>query len=144
MQPNLFALRHVVRVLRKISEEQFNINFVLHKTVECGTIGCALGWATEDRWFIQQGFHTSEGLLHGLMVYQDVHGVNAITRFFSITRKQVQELFYAEGYRTFRHQLPKITRNEVINRINKFISQYEERRSQPHGHGRVLCTVSSR
>lgn len=122
MQPNLEALRQVVRVLENLPEEKFNMNYVMRIASDeeinlgCGTVGCAIGWAAEDPWFTQRGFVMPQ--LSAFVFSEEIR------KFFFLESRDVARLFYSAGYRSVPWQRPQITRQEVINKLNQFITAH--------------------
>jgi hypothetical protein len=95
---------------------------------ECGSVGCAIGWATvlyrdeglnlikEFVYGITYPIHVVSGTdCHGEPYTITYEGWDAVSIFFDITFKQSMYLFYIESYK------PPYSMANVIKRIREFV-----------------------
>ncbi len=107
----------------------------------CGTVCCAMGWACQDQYFIENGLTlgTAQMPTHSSMIYNEITGENekqttngfrAIKYFFEFENIQTGEhLFLDSSYEA----QDKTTPEQVIKRVrdlikigeDKFLKYYE-------------------
>lgn len=104
-------LLQVVRVLEELPKEK---KFDLGTWYECGTVGCACGWAGQDPWFRRRGFR-SEKRHRGDIFFQGIRGYKAAQIFFGILNDDTFHLFSRSEYK-------RGSKRDVINRIKKFVA----------------------
>jgi len=80
---------HLLRVLNDVAADHkaFNMSHWIKREPECGTSACAVGWATMDPWFNQQGFthvQTWGAFSKDILtpVFEDVEAWDAVEAFF--------------------------------------------------------------
>lgn len=93
---------------------------------ECGTVGCAIGWATQDPWFQKRGLRsrkTTPSLLPmiynpktGRVLTSIDAGFDAVEHFFGLSEEDARYLFCALQYEAERPR-PKT----VSKRIRDFV-----------------------
>lgn len=76
----------------------------------CGTVACAIGWATTIRSFNEEGFVLREDV----PIWRESEGWYAVSNFFDIKFDDAYELFGDQRY------LPNATPTDVSNRIKEF------------------------
>lgn len=99
---------------------------------ECGSVGCGIGWMTQDPWHQQQGLrigilHDDEGIedVHPVPFYRDPHtgkittGWSAVAEYFGITAKETIYLFEYE-YDDVTDRVCYKTIDHVIERLEQF------------------------
>ena len=82
------------------------------KDLECGTTGCAVGWACAHKPFQDEGLVWGEGPM-----YKGLSSWSATKAFFELYYKQAEHLFDIYSY-----ALDKRTPEDVADRIEKFIN----------------------
>lgn len=100
MALNEEAVRRLVAILRNVSPTDFTMGdwcsaYAVDHKKDCGFAGCALGHATQDEWFKDQGFIMD---LYGAPVYDNVLGYMAAVKFFGITYEESLLLFDDKSY----------------------------------------------
>lgn len=124
---NIEGLQQIVRVLKELPDEKFNI---CHWKSGCGTMGYAIGWACQDEYFISRGFildwsphlYTPDTFeLTPCFRYRE--GCTAIQQFLDIDEETVVHLFYPSGYRKIGETYMP-AKQEVINRIEQVMNNY--------------------
>ena len=164
---NIQHLNELIRVLENVNPINFNLEvwFVTQEDLEqatefnnaplshkyqqlqdpnnCGTVCCAMGWACQDSYFIENGL-TLDGETQipthlstlynkqtGKTEKQPTHGFQAIKHFFEFENTQTGEnLFLDSSYET----QDKTTPEQVIDRVrdlikigeSEFLKRYEE------------------
>lgn len=118
-------LGQVVRVLEELpSIRSFDMgNWMYGKPAECGTVGCAVGWAASDPWFQERGLTLVKNRAGFPMFprFGVEEGYGACRHFFGILSGDVERLFSPDGYSDLRPQ-----RHTVIRRIKSFIKAAEK------------------
>lgn len=107
-------LEQVVRVLKELPKEK---RFDLKNWMQCGTSGCAVGWAASDPWFTRRGLKLGKAI--GRMYPLSFRGHNdwkAAEAFFNLSRGNTRNLFSTESY-------ARGSRYDVIRRLNSFIRE---------------------
>ncbi|MCW8308586.1 hypothetical protein AruPA_16235 [Acidiphilium sp. PA] len=99
---------------------------------ECGTVGCAVGWMTQDPWHQKQGLRM--GILedHGMPVpfYRNLStgeittGWDAIGKYFGISRDEADHLFYYDEDDVTSRRISR-TISDVIERFDQFHQKYQ-------------------
>ena len=110
-------LLQVCRVLRELPKGK---RFSLYGWYECGTIGCAIGWAAADPWFKRRGLKLRRSIELGYEknwypVCSELVKGEAVSKFFNLTISERHNLFYPGGY-------TRDNRRDVIRRIEKFVA----------------------
>lgn len=162
---NIQHLNELIRVLENVNPINFNLeewvatqadleeakesndDLLKHKYQQlqdpnnCGTVCCAMGWACQDQYFIENGISLGESQIptHLSTVYNEItgksekqttHGFRAIKDFFDFENIQTGEsLFLNSFYET----QDKTTPEQVIARVrdlieigeDKFLEHYE-------------------
>ena len=134
-------LRQVVRVLDQVKtdiadQQEMGIEHENEKVFDmaqwydeddCGTAGCAVGWAAQDPWFNARGLYI-EGRTPELVGYEDAemirHGYvdfigswEKVKIFFRLNEEDINTLFSShEGNRSI---------EEVIDNIKAYIQERE-------------------
>lgn len=129
---NIERMNELLRVLDEIKDEintigsdkQFDISEWLKFNNECGTVGCAIGYASIDPWFNDHGFKLNEIILserpHYVPIYKNKNditfsGFTAVSEFFDISLDDTYKLFdNVEGYEY-------ITIDDIIEKVENFI-----------------------
>jgi hypothetical protein len=99
--------------IRELSDSDFDV------VMDCGTVACAVGWATSDREFNAQGFY------YGLYPYytdetdKTYYNWNAVEKFFEIEPITAQQLFSEESYIFFAKPIHVIERMEALLTLSK-------------------------
>ena len=163
---NIQHLEQVIRVLENVNPINFNLEewVVTQEDLEqakefevylskhkyqqlqdpnnCGTVCCAMGWACQDQYFIENGISIGERKMptHLSTLYnedtgkyekQPTHGFRAIKYFFDFENIQTGEhLFLDSAYEA----QDKTTPEQVIARVrdlikigeDKFLEHYED------------------
>ena len=101
---NVEALRQLVRVLKKVPKQRFDLKTWTEQSprngkVECGTTACACGWAGADSWFNKQGFSLSKIGTPQLKIDDYTYGSwDAVKLLFGLTYTQSEWLFSSLCY----------------------------------------------
>lgn len=111
---NKEALLRVVDILESLSPDQFAIQ---DWSNPCGTVRCAIGWAAQDNYFIQQGLCMTPGLESGNLTYRDAYGWDAVQDFFDMNREEAD--IFSSGYYPQFDENP--TALQVADAIKAFI-----------------------
>ncbi len=163
---NIQHLNELIRVLENVNPIDFNLeewivtqadleeakefnNTPLRRKYQqlqdpnsCGTVCCAMGWACQDQYFIENGLTLGKIQMPKHLsafydtfldkdVQQPTHGFRAIKDFFEFENIQTGEsLFLDSSYET----QDKTTPEQVIERVrdlikigeDKFLKHYEE------------------
>lgn len=85
-----------------------------YNTGPCGSVCCALGLAAISPVFQAQGLTLSES---GVPLYQNTHGIEAASLFFSLPSPIMQHLFWPHSYKRSSPATPQ----QVARRIRQFI-----------------------
>lgn len=118
---NIERLQQVVRVLKELPDDHhFDLENWIDRSGssgirgdECGTVCCAVGWAMQDIWFVNEGLFEdfTEPSYYDGKTYHE--GFDAVEVFFDLSMEMAFHLFKkAPRYKTSK---------QVINRINKAI-----------------------
>ena len=112
-------LHQVCRVLRDLPPKKgFSLSYWTSDDISgsCGTVACAIGWATYDSWFQRQGFHLlPETFAHAPRPsYKGATNWNAVTKFFGIDKATALDLFSETEYPL------GVAKVDVIKRIETF------------------------
>lgn len=152
---NIERLKHLIEVLKKVPEEQFNLEFwrnydeadpfdesfdtitkeALRKyglgtiselsdtdfdvVMDCGTVACAVGWATSDREFNAQGFYYGSCPYYTDETDKTYYNWDAVEQFFEIDYLTAQSLFSVESYIFFAKPIHVIERIEALLTLSK-------------------------
>jgi hypothetical protein len=89
---------------------EFNLG-VWFRQNDCGTVGCAVGWACQVPELQEEGLH----LKNSIPIYQDRYAWEAVLRFFNLNEDEAAYLFMPLSYD--HRRFPK----DVADRIRNFI-----------------------
>lgn len=130
---NVEALNHVIRVLEKVEDINFNISHWVEDT--CGYSACAIGWACQNKWFSDQNFILNKA---NSPMFMGETRWDAIKIFFNLTFQEACYLFNGDYYLDrkeidnlsseefeIRHQY--ITPDHVIDRIKEVLGDRYEK-----------------
>lgn len=107
---NVERLQELKKLLSSIPESHFNLGVWLVGFVgegrlteellgECGSSGCAVGWACTHKPFIEQGLSYKESLFGDFYPsYMDHRGMYAVMKFFEIEEHIAETLFHTDQY----------------------------------------------
>lgn len=84
----------------------------------CGTVACALGWEAMTRYANKRGLR----LLSGTPVFDDDLGVYAAVQYFSLHARICDHLFLPQFYMWEQQDSPKITPQDVIDRVTLLLA----------------------
>lgn len=107
----------------------YSEEYPLLKNVDCGTSACALGWACSIPEFQEAGLalavHNSDHFYTRAFPYYEGHSdIGAAEKFFDISEDQASSLFDPYYYYTYYTNRDKITKEMVIEKIEKMIEGY--------------------
>jgi hypothetical protein len=119
-QDKPFDLQHWVSPIyedREIREKGWFRERVRIERHQCGTAGCAIGWAAVDPWFVEHGFHLQLRASDQYVrpVFGNHENWGAVAKFFGLSKKEAHLLFDEPSY------IGKVTPTEVAIRIKAFI-----------------------
>lgn len=133
-KPNIRRLEILADWLEKVPPERFDLScWIVQPTPRdllrgpsldqnCGTVACALGWATACPAFRKIGLRLGGSRLFSFPEYQGWRGFGAAEILFGIKNEDARSLFDVCGYSEGEHtRLPT-----VIKRIRAFIAKHRE------------------
>lgn len=98
---------------------------------ECGSVGCGIGWMTQDPWHQKQGLrigilHDDYGIddAHQVPFYRDPHtgkittGWRAVAAYFGITAEETTYLF--------EYEYDDVTDRRIYKTIDHVVERFEE------------------
>ena len=94
----------------------------VHAVRECGTVGCAMGWACHFGAFKDDGLKSAPG---GVPYFDGLTNFEAIQKFFGIRRQTAFRFFMEDAY----PEQP--TRFEVAGRIRGFVKKQRAKKRLP-------------
>lgn len=112
---NTERLLRLADLVETIAPEKFDLRTWGDKN-GCGTVGCAVGWGSQDKWFIAQGL-LSTWRFGILGIY-----VGPTEQFFDVDTDSFWFLFSEDSYVT-RPAHP----SEVAIRIRLFVEHHDEK-----------------
>ncbi|ADI96453.1 putative NUDIX hydrolase [Acinetobacter phage Ac42] len=111
---NVERLKMMIDLLETLSDDKFNIE---DWSQDCGTVRCAVGWATVDPKFNILGLRSTNT---GTPVFENrLYGPEAVRAFFELTREQSVDIFFTKGYL---HLERKPMIKDIIEKIKTYIS----------------------
>lgn len=93
-QPNLARLERLRALISSKPEEVIDLD-----NWACGTVFCAVGWATQDPQFQKEGLT----LGHHVPMFEGKHEWAAVTAFFGIAEGQAEYLFLNKRDAAYRY-----------------------------------------
>lgn len=133
-------LLKLASILDTVPRKKFNLEYWISNqsdeqpttgTVnECGTAGCAIGWAMSDRGFRKAGLKPTIDDIgffvrkHFITIpyYKGAKNFEAVALFFGIEENQAEHLFLDWYYP---EQGNKTTPKQVAKKIRKFVKNYQ-------------------
>ena len=130
---NIEAFHQLLRVLRKVRDEKKSFRMDRWWVQgECGTAGCAIGYACQDPWFIERylvlvKYGKAPDWVYNIEYldprfkydyeghYPEDH--HAVAKFFQISKDHVHMLFYPDGYEVF-----PVSVEHVIFKIEAYLA----------------------
>lgn len=92
-------LNQLADFLETIKADRFNMNFWASGQLnECGTIGCAVGWATQIFPELKLVETHGVGETYLIVCFNGLLGFDALTEFFRITYAQSSYIFDPDYY----------------------------------------------
>lgn len=139
---NEIAFKQLLRVLREVKSQGLSFDMSMWiDSASCGTVACAIGWATQDPWFKAQGFYMNN---NRAPCYGEACSFSAVAKFFKIPLGHARMLFGANFYETGRSfilndrleltdfseiaapEREKLDKHLIINMVIRRISAYLE------------------
>ena len=117
---NKVRLAKLADFLETVPEDKFNMNVWANlfnyrsKLGDCGTAGCALGWATKI--FPELELRWDGGSPYILLSSTSAGGLQAANTFFEIDISVSKDIFMAESYHSF-----PITPQQVAAKIRSYL-----------------------
>ena len=132
-------LKHLIKVLEAVPQDRFDLCtwrtlvskdkygvtthsiLVFDETLKnnCGSVACAMGWASADPAFREQGLYYNAGL--GTVFFNGFDSYEAAAKFFEITEGTALHLFSPNHYIPTQRDDPAF----VIFRIKELVERYE-------------------
>lgn len=121
---NREALNQMVRVLRAVDPDEFDLRFW-----KCGSVCCAIGSACEDPWFRERGLKLGGDEDIGYCpVFGNKRSWAAVSEFFGLADGQAEYLFSSRTYNQL-HPEPE----DVIRRIRGLLTEPDHAEDVLHG-----------
>ena len=105
--------RHGFETLAELSDATFDV------VMDCGTVACAVGWATSDPVFNAQGFYYGPCPNYTDETDKTYYNWDAVEQFFEIEYPIAQCLFSEETYSFFAKPTDVIERIEALLTLPK-------------------------
>lgn len=105
--------RHGFETLAELSDATFDV------VMDCGTVACAVGWATSDPVFNAQGFYYGSCPYYTDETDKTYYNWDAVEQFFEIEPMTAQQLFSEDSYIFFAKPIHVIERIEALLTLSK-------------------------
>ncbi|MCY1358659.1 hypothetical protein D9M69_452010 [compost metagenome] len=93
---NVERLERLCGLLKRVKPEGFDLSGWGWSTATCGTVACAVGWATQDPWFRREGLRSEAGYFYP--IFEGEADWDAVELFFELSSEEAEHLFSADRY----------------------------------------------